>query len=70
MPTSVVLANDQAAIDAIRNAGAKQLIIAPGNSWTGGHSWMKGSDPSGATMYKIKDPLNNTALRHSRVPRR
>ena len=62
MPTSLVLANDQAAIDAIRNAGAKQLIIAPGNSWTGGHSWMEGSDPSGATMYKIKDPLNNTAF--------
>jgi hypothetical protein len=35
-------------------------IIAPGNSWTGGHSWMEGSDSSGATMFKIKDPLNNT----------
>jgi endoglucanase len=62
IPTSLVLANDQAAIDAIRNAGAKQLIIAPGNSWTGGHSWMEGSDSSGATMCKIKDPLNNTAF--------
>jgi len=62
MPTSLILANNQAAIDAIRKAGAKQLIIAPGNGYTGGHSWMDGSDSSGATLYKIKDPLNNTAF--------
>ena len=31
MPTSLVLKNDQAAINGIRNSGAKQLILAPGN---------------------------------------
>ncbi|KAE8450165.1 hypothetical protein EG329_006946 [Mollisiaceae sp. DMI_Dod_QoI] len=62
MPTSLVLANDQAAIDGIRKAGAQQLIIAPGNSWTGGHSWTQGSDASSLIMQNIKDPLNNTAF--------
>ncbi|CZR59045.1 probable Endoglucanase 1 [Phialocephala subalpina] len=62
MATSLVLTNDQAAIDAIRKAGAKQLIIAPGNSWTGGHSWTQGSDASSLLLQNIKDPLNNTAF--------
>jgi endoglucanase len=67
MASSLVLANDQAAIDGIRAAGAKQLIIAPSNSWTGGHTWAQnytgGNDPAGAYfMYKLQDPLNNTAM--------
>ncbi|KAF2204521.1 putative endoglucanase 1 [Delitschia confertaspora ATCC 74209] len=61
MKTSLVIENNQAAIDAIRKAGAKQLILAPGNSWTGGHSWTEGSDPS-TQMTKLKDPENNTAF--------
>lgn len=40
MPTSLVLLNDQAAIDDIRKSGARQLILAPGNGYTGGHSWL------------------------------
>ena len=35
MPTSLILANDQAAINGIRAAGANQLILAPGNQYTG-----------------------------------
>ena len=65
MATSLVLANDQAAIDGIRASGAKQLIIAPGNGYTGGHSWLQasqGDEPSGDYLYKLKDPLNNTAI--------
>nr|pir cellulase (EC 3.2.1.4) - fungus (Pestalotiopsis sp.) [Pestalotiopsis sp.] len=58
----VVLANNQAAIDAIRAANASNLIIMPGNSWTGGHSWTEGSDPSSALLNQFKDPLNNTAI--------
>ena len=49
MPTSLVLQNDQAAINGIRASGAKQLIIAPGNGYTGGHSWnqsAQGDEPS------------------------
>ncbi len=35
MATSLVLQNDQAAIDGIRASGAQQLILAPGNGYTG-----------------------------------
>lgn len=65
MPTSLVLANDQAAINGIRASGARQLILAPGNGYTGGHSWLEasqGDEPSGDYMYKLVDPLNNTAI--------
>ncbi|CAE7084026.1 unnamed protein product [Rhizoctonia solani] len=65
MPTPLVLQNDQAAIDGIRAAGAKQLILAPGNGYTGGHSWLEssqGNEPSGDYLYKLSDPLNNTAI--------
>ncbi|KAB8291741.1 hypothetical protein EYC80_006536 [Monilinia laxa] len=62
MPTSLVLANDQAAITAIRKAGARNLILAPGNAWTGGHSWTEGSDSSSALMQKLVDPIKNTAI--------
>lgn len=34
MPTSLVLSNNQAAINGIRKAGAKNLILAPGNAYT------------------------------------
>lgn len=65
MPTSLVLQNDQAAINGIRASGAKQLILAPGNSYTGGHAWLQrgqGDDPSGDYLYKIHDPVGNTAI--------
>ncbi|KAK3115672.1 hypothetical protein LTR53_004735 [Teratosphaeriaceae sp. CCFEE 6253] len=65
MPTSLVLQNDQAAINGIRNSGARQLIIAPGNGYTGGHSWnqsSQGDAPSADYMYMLRDPINNTAI--------
>lgn len=62
MATSLVVKNNQAAITAIRKAGAKNLILAPGNSWTGGHAWTQGSDPSSALLQTLQDPLNNTAM--------
>jgi len=65
MPTSLVLKNDQAAINGIRASGAKQLILAPGNGYTGGHSWLQasqGDEPSGNYLYKIHDPVGNTAI--------
>ena len=54
------MANDQwlgaanAAIAAIRKAGATNLILVPGIAWTGAHSWV----PSGnaVTMLGIVDP--------------
>ncbi|KAF3013692.1 hypothetical protein E8E14_001844 [Neopestalotiopsis sp. 37M] len=62
MASSLVLANNQAAIDGIRAANASNLIIMPGNSWTGGHAWTEGTDPSSAVMNQFVDPLNNTAI--------
>ncbi|KAI7787274.1 glycoside hydrolase family 5 protein [Diaporthe eres] len=66
MPTTLVLKNDQAAADAIRRAGAKNLILVPGNAWTGGHSWTQnyGGDnlPSSDYIYQINDTANNWAV--------
>src|SRR5688500_11083086 len=38
MPTEQWLSAANAAIGAIRNAGATNLILVPGNAWTGAHS--------------------------------
>ncbi|KAL9709411.1 hypothetical protein Ac2012v2_007147 [Leucoagaricus gongylophorus] len=66
MPTDLILKNDQAAIDGIRAAGAAQLILAPGNGFTGGHSWTQitgnGAAPSSDFMNQLVDPLENTAI--------
>jgi endoglucanase len=39
MPTEQWRDGAQAAISAIRNTGATNLIFVPGNAWTGAHSW-------------------------------
>jgi endoglucanase len=65
MPTSLVLRDDQAAIDGIRRSGARQLILAPGIGYTGGHAWLQssqGDKPSGNYLYKLHDPIENTAM--------
>ncbi|KAF9446713.1 glycoside hydrolase family 5 protein [Macrolepiota fuliginosa MF-IS2] len=66
MATDLLLKNNQAAIDGIRSAGAHQLILAPGNGFTGGHSWTQvtgnGDAPSSDFMNQLVDPLNNTAI--------
>ncbi len=62
MPTDLVLANNQAAIEAIRASGASNLILMPGNSWTGGHAWNEGSQPNSEVMHAFIDPLKNTAI--------
>lgn len=63
MPTSLMMDNNQVAIDAIRDAGAEQLIIAPGNSWSGGHAWAEGGDEANTNwVHKLVDPLSNTAI--------
>ncbi|KAH0582397.1 hypothetical protein H2248_010341 [Termitomyces sp. 'cryptogamus'] len=66
MPTELVLENNQAAIDGIRSVGARQLILAPGNGFTGGHSWTQitGSNdaPSSDFMNMLNDSLHNLAI--------
>ncbi|HTH45350.1 MAG TPA: glycoside hydrolase family 5 protein [Oxalicibacterium sp.] len=36
----------------IRKAGAKQLILIPGTSWTGAHSWIKSGNAAAWTGFK------------------
>ncbi|KAF8879134.1 endoglucanase 1 [Infundibulicybe gibba] len=66
MPTDLILKNNQAAINGIRHVGARQLILAPGNGFTGGHSWTQvtgaGDQPSSDFLNMMVDPLHNTAI--------
>jgi endoglucanase len=52
------------AIAAIRQAGATNLILVPGNGWTGAHSWMGRSygTPNAEVMLGVADPANNYAF--------
>jgi endoglucanase len=55
MDNSLVAKLNQAAIDAIRGAGAtSQYIFVEGNSWTGAWSWV--SSGNGDAMKDLKDP--------------
>jgi endoglucanase len=51
------------AIAAIRQAGARNLILVPGNGWTGAHSWASRSygTPNAEAMARVSDPANNFA---------
>lgn len=69
MDTMQVLANNNAGIDAIRDASLTNMIIIQGNSWSGLHSWHKpGSATDGLSNAEvlipanIVDPLNNYAI--------
>ncbi len=64
MPTEVWRDDANAAIQAIRNTGASNLIIVPGNAWSGGYSWnLSWYGTSNATaMLGITDPGNNYAF--------
>lgn len=49
-----------AAVAAIRNAGATQLILVPGSEFTGAHSLVGGG--SAAALLNVVDPGNNMAI--------
>lgn len=53
-----------AAIVGIRETGAKNLILVPGNGWTGAHSWAQSwyGTPNAALMLTIVDPADNLAF--------
>lgn len=50
-----------AAIAAIREAGATNVIQVPGNGWTGAHAWNKTyyGTPNAKAMLDIVDPIDN-----------
>lgn len=64
MPTEQWLSSANAAIAAIRNAGAEQLILVPGNAWTGAHSWTQSwyGTSNSQVMLGVVDPQNNYAF--------
>ncbi|KAF2122318.1 glycoside hydrolase superfamily [Lophiotrema nucula] len=66
MPTELILTNDQASIDAIRKTGAQQLILVPGNGFTGAQKWLNstcaGCKPNADVLTAIQDPMNNFAF--------
>ncbi|PRP85272.1 endoglucanase, partial [Planoprotostelium fungivorum] len=61
--TEDVRAAMQAGIEGIRSSGANQLILVPGNAWTGAHSWFDSwyGTSNAQVMSNITDPLNNFA---------
>ncbi|HJV68917.1 glycoside hydrolase family 5 protein [Ideonella sp.] len=63
MATEQWLAAANAAIAAIRAAGANNLVLVPGNGWTGAHSWSQNwyGSPNATTMLGVIDPANNHA---------
>lgn len=64
MPTEQWLSAANAAIAAIRAAGAQNLILVPGNAWTGAHSWSDSwyGTPNAAVMRGVVDPGHNFAF--------
>ncbi|MDH4440807.1 MAG: glycoside hydrolase family 5 protein [Rhizobium sp.] len=63
MPTEQWLEAANAAIAAIRTTGAKNLILVPGNAWTGAHSWTNDGygGANGTVMLGVTDPLDHWA---------
>jgi endoglucanase len=61
MPTEQWVGAANAAIAAIRAAGATQTITVPGNAWTGGQAWTQSyyGTPNSVAMLNIADPGNN-----------
>ncbi|RST32320.1 glycoside hydrolase family 5 protein [Sphingomonas ginkgonis] len=50
-------------VAAIRSAGARNLVLVPGTSWSGGHSWTIGNEGSNAAAFAgFRDPGNRFAF--------
>ncbi len=50
----------EAGIAAIRATGARNMILMPGTSWSGAHSWMKGgAESNAAVLAGLSDPADN-----------
>ncbi len=64
MPTELWKDVANAGIGAIRATGAQNLILVPGNAWTGAHSWTFDDygTPNADVMTAIVDTANNYAF--------
>jgi endoglucanase len=63
LPTETWLAAANQAIAAIRGSGARNLVLVPGNGWSGAHSWFSRGygTPNATVMQRIADPADNFA---------
>jgi endoglucanase len=62
MPETQLVVSENAAIAAIRAAGATNLVFVPGNRWTGAWTWSQADsygDPNAVAMLGIVDPGSN-----------
>jgi endoglucanase len=61
MPTEQWASAANAAIAAIRSAGAKNLVFVEGNGWAGAAGWVQNwyGTPDATVMLTITDPANN-----------
>jgi endoglucanase len=64
MPTEQWRDDANAALAAVRAAGAGNLVLVPGNAWTGAHSWSESwyGSPNAQVMLGIVDPADNYAF--------
>lgn len=64
MKTELWLKDANAAISAIRQTGASNLILVPGNAWSGAHSWQQDwyGTSNSEVMLDISDPADNLAF--------
>jgi aryl-phospho-beta-D-glucosidase BglC (GH1 family) len=53
-----VNAGAQAGVDGVRAAGSTQLILVPGDDWTGAHRWTPGSGSPNLSL-AVTDPAGN-----------
>jgi endoglucanase len=59
MPMQDVFDMSQAAIDAIRLSGARNLILVDGNRWSAAHTWL---DAGNDMLKGLSDPVGNLML--------
>lgn len=64
MPTEQWIAAANAAIASIRATGATNLVLVPGNAWTGAHSWLQNwyGTANATAILDVVDPANNWAI--------
>jgi endoglucanase len=64
MPTETWRDSAQAAVQAIRSTGSTNLILVPGNAWSGAFNWTATyyGTPNSVAMLKLADPGGNFAF--------
>ena len=64
METEIWVEAANAALAAIRNEGANNLVLVPGNQWTGAHAWFANyyGTPNAEALLDIEDPADNYAF--------